>query len=180
MLREDSLITPTLLRRFELEGQHNDGDGRYYGLIQRDDGSLLVHHPIAPAAAPQQTVWAGKVLRLLNKELHHDGAWVVCFTHALPVRVDNIFLDTKHVEYGRYCLVWIDHDGDPGFTVEWVAGENADFTHFHHVVEAGIESTARKCESSWEIWRLMMQDVLDPKDGQTFKRAKGERAPSAH
>jgi hypothetical protein len=43
---------------------------------------------------------------------------------------------------------------------------------------AGIESVMGKCEAAWQLWNTHMREVLDPAEGHTFKRARGERAAS--
>lgn len=175
----DKLISITLLRRFELEANAERGGQQYYALMLRDDGDLVAHHPFGPQLDPAQMIWAADVIRRLNKELHHDGAWVVCFTDPLPVLLETVLsAPPKHAEYGRYCLIWLDRDGDPQFTQEWVAGENSGFLCFADVLLAGIVSTMQKCEVSWGIWREA-QDVIDATEGQTFKKAQGQRASSA-
>jgi|GEM_PF-2409581 len=170
-------VGANLLRRFKAEGEMEEGDGRYYGVIERDNGDLFVHHPGSlPAVAPQ-LLWAGAILHLLNKELHHDGAWVLVFTHPRAAPAESILHDATHADYRRYGLIWLDADGDPQFTLEWQAGTDGLRT-FADVVEAGIMSTAQKCEQAWMIWDDSRQ-TLDLKDGQTFKRAQGQSAPSA-
>lgn len=173
------LINVALLRRFELEGSFEGADGRYYALIRRRDGDLLSHHPIGPQVDPQQMLWAGRVLGLLNRELHHDGAWVLVFTHPRPPRALTVIEDPKHWLYDRYCLLWVDQDGDVQFTVEWQKGDG-ELYDFTDVVLAGIESTTAKCESAWQLWHTMMRQVPEIKanDPRTYKRAAGERAPS--
>lgn len=176
---EDLIVTPTLLRRFAAEAVMDGGDGRHCGIIRRDDGGLLTHHhPGSPRLAPEQMFWAADVLRCLNIELHHDGAWVVVFTHPKPPQVDHIIIDAKHAEYARYALIWLDQDGDPHFTMEWEegTGELRDFTD---VMLAGINSTLAKAEAAWELWRIQRRDVIDPRPDQLYKRAQGQRAPSA-
>lgn len=178
-LPEHDVITPTLLRRFRDEGAFEDADGRHCGLILRDGGRDLIKHapPDSLDPSPEQLLWAGDILRLLNRELHHDGAWVVVFTHVLPVDAFCILRDVSAANYGRYALIWVDQDADPQFTVEWQAGEG-DLRTFVDVMLAGVASTGQKCEMAWEIWQTHMRKVLEPKLGQLFRRAKGERAPS--
>jgi hypothetical protein len=165
MLSDDLVITPALLRRFHAEAELEGGDGRHYAVIRSNDGSLLVHDPGSPSISGEQWIWTADLLELLNRELHHDGAWVVVFTHPLP-------------DYRRYVLLWLDRDGDVQFALEWVAGENSGFRDFVDVLLAGVHSTAQKCQVAWEIWHTMMIEVIEPREGQTFKRARGERASS--
>lgn len=173
MLTEDLAVTPALLRRFIAEAEMEGGDGRHYALIRRNDGSLLAHHPGAPGLSPMQLLWSQDILRLLNRELHHDGAWCVVFTHPKPR-----FQDAKHADYARYVLLWMDQDGDVQIPIEWLEGDYTGFRTFTEVMMAGVQSTAQKCEGAWEVWREMMVKVIQPREGQTFKRARGERAPS--
>lgn len=177
----DQAVTPLLLRRFELEAEMDGGDGRYYACILREDGHLLVHsNPVDGVMLDtMQLLWAAKLLRLINREIHHDGAWVVVFTHPKPAAFDSaIHAEPKATTYARYCIIWLDKDGDPQFTQEWIENDNADFRWFSDVVLAGVESTAQKCEGSWQVWHEMMVKLIQPKEGQTFKRAKGERPAS--
>jgi hypothetical protein len=178
MLTEDLVLTPTLLRRFEIESEFEGGNGRHYALIQRNDGSLLSHHPASPSIEPFQAIWAAQVLKLLNRELHHDGAWCVVFTHPKPPSLENIFQDAKHAQYARYVLLWLDADGDVQIPFEWMEG-TCELRTFSDIMIAGPVSTAQKCELAWEIWHDTMIKVLEPREGQTFKRARGERPSSA-
>lgn len=179
-LDDRTLINKALLRRFELEARGEAGDGRYYAMIRRQDGNLLAHHPIGPQLDPQQMLWAQRVLSLLNRELHHDGAWVIVFTH--PRRPEGLAIieDPKHVLYDRYCLLWVDSDGDVQFAIEWQKGDG-ELYDFTDVIMAGIESTAAKAQGAWQVWHTMMRQVPEIKSGdqRTYKRAMGEAAPSA-
>lgn len=178
-LREDLMITPTLLQRFAVEAELAGGDGRYYAVMQRDDGSLLAHNPVSPECAPEQLMWAGDVLRLLNRELHHDGCWVIAFTNPKPSPMQCVLHYPVHCDYHRYCLMWLDADGDPQFTVEWAKGGSDELPDFTAVLLCGLISTGQQCEAAWQQWHLMMRDVLDPSEGQLFKAAQGQRASSA-
>ncbi len=179
-LRENELVTASLLRRFQLEAQLAGVSEEFYALIQRDSGDFLSHHPFGPAAAVEQIMWATDVLRRLNRELHHDGAWVVVFTDPKPPQAGELAVmnTAGHREYARYALLWLDHDADVQFAVEWVMNES-ELLDWCDVLLAGIESVMQKCETAWEIWRHHNREVLDPADGQTYARAKGQQASSA-
>jgi hypothetical protein len=175
-IADDVLLTPTLLRRFEAEAVLEGGNGQFYALIRLSNGKLLSHHPGSPPIIAEQSMWADDVLRALNRELHHDGAWVVVFTAPQPLATGTaIFAQPDHVEYGRYVIMWMDADGDVQFSMEWVQNES-DLLDFADVLIAGLESTMAKAEACWEAWHMHMRQVLDPQEGQTFKRARGQRA----
>lgn len=178
---ETKIITPTLLRRFELEADGEDGDGRYYACILRSNGELIVHHPGAPGIAAEQSLWAADVLKLLNREVHHDGAWVVVFTHPKPSMFDNALLASNmHAQYARYVLLWLDQDGDVQIPVEWMEGTaDASLRDFADVMIAGLECAGEAAEYAYQSWHTLMVEVLDRRPGETFKRAQGEIAPSS-
>lgn len=177
LIDENLIVTPTLLRRFQAEADFEAGEGRYCALILRENGlDLLAHHPFAPALAPPQSLWAGDVLRFLNRELHHDGAWVVVFTHPKPATVENaLLLDNCHAEYARYVLLWMDGDGDVQIPIEWEEG-TGEVRDWADVLIAGLEWVGRDCEVAWQSWHELVVRRLDRKEGRdTYKRARGER-----
>jgi hypothetical protein len=166
---DDLLITAFLLRRFEREAEIEAGDRRHYAVLQRSDGRFLEHNPASPEIDQMQAVFARDLLAMLHKELHHDGAWVIVFTDpALPeIVLSNV------AEYRRFALMWVDRDGDPQFTLEWVNGES-DELDFADVLLSGLESWGDRAETAWQNWKVLMRDVIDPTSEQTFKRAQGQ------
>lgn len=172
---ENLVLTPTLLRRFKAEAEFEGGDGRYYALIRRANGELLADHPEGPSPTPEQLLFATDALRALNREVHHDGAWVIVYTHPKPPRVEVVLYDTsKHIDYARYALLWMDKDGDVQFTLEWRENES-DMVDFPDVLLAGIESLMDRAEGAWNIWHYQMRTVLDPREDQLVKRAQGQQ-----
>lgn len=179
-LTEDKMVTKTLLQHFALEAEFEGGSGQYYALMLRDNGDLMAHHPFSPGLDPAQLMFAADVLRLLNRELHHDGAWVICFTHPKPQALKSgIHLPSTHWEFGRYALTWLDADGDPQFTQEWMEGSSSERRDFVSVLLQGIVPVAQMAEAAWQAAHEMT-GVLELKPEQTFKQAQGQRAPSLH
>jgi hypothetical protein len=177
-LSDNTLITKALLKRFELEAAEEGGNGyAYYALIRRSDGHFLAHHPSTPQLDPMQLHWATEALARFNRELHHDGAWVLVFTHPKPPSI--LVAAPNHLTYARYVFLWLDQDGDVQFPMDWMENET-ELLDFADVVAAGLESNLAHGEESWQRWHHLMRVVPDVKEGrgQTFKRAKGERAPS--
>lgn len=177
-LSDDKLITPALLRRFIVEAEMDGGTGQHYALVQLENGNLTKWNPASPSLAPDQIIWAADMLKLLNRELHHDGAWVVVFTHPRPSPSQCVLHAPTHCDYHRFVLLWLDADGDVQFPYEWAEGYG-ELRNFAYVILAGPISWAQKCETAWEQWRVMMMEVIAPSADQVFKRAQGQRAPSA-
>lgn len=167
---DDLLITPFLLRRFAREAQMEGAEHpRYYAVIQRRDGHFLDHNPASPELEEMQAVFARDLLQMLNKELHHDGAWVIVFTDPQPPTA----LISLKWEYRRFAVIWVDRDGDPQFSLEWLQGESEEFD-FADVLLSGLESWGARAETAWQQWKLLMRDVLDPSSDQLIKRAQGQ------
>jgi len=178
MLEDAKLMTKALCRRFVAEAMLDGGNGQFYALMLRSNRQLLAFNPGSPELDPMQMMWAGDVLRLLNKELDHGGGWVVVFTCPDPQSGLDIISGADSMAYGRYALMWLDHDGDVQFSQEWQKNDG-ELLDFADVINAGILSTAQKCEASWNAWKMLMVDVIDPAEGQTFNKAGGETPTSA-
>ena len=175
MLRDDLLITKTLLARFAAEGVHMNGDGRQYGFIRRDNGETTTWNPYSPEIIPEQTMFALDVLNKLNRELHHNGAWVMVFTDPKPADTGGLAMLARsgQAEYSRYVIMWLDEDGDVQFPIEWVENE-CEPHDFAGVLVLGIENIVGLCEGAYELWHLHMRQVLEPKEGELYKRAQGQ------
>lgn len=163
-------VLTNLLKRFILEAEEEGGQGQHYAVIQPADGSYWEHNPYSPELDGAQTVFARDLLKFLNRELHHDGAWVIVFTHPKPSET----VLTSYAEYACFALYWIDADGDVQFPIKWTEGEGEMFD-FSDVQLAGRESWGNLCEGAWQQWHTLMIDVIDPREGQTYKKAQGQR-----
>jgi hypothetical protein len=165
---DDTLITTALLQRFILEAREEAGAGEHCAFVQRSNGDLTTHHPASPPCAAAQAMFAADVLRKLNKELHHPTP---------PAPGSMILAQPGHIMYRRFVLLWLDEDGDVQIPVEWIENES-EMLDFADVLLATSEWIMTNCETAWELWRHHMVTVPERKPGETFKRAKGERAPS--
>jgi hypothetical protein len=82
-----------------------------------------------------------------------------------------------HWEFGRYALTWLDKDGDPQFTQDWMEGSSSERRDFVSVLLQGIIPIAQMAEAAWQA-AAEMRGVLELKAEQTFKQAAGQSAPS--
>src|SRR5580704_2855890 len=174
----ETIVTPSLLQRFAIEAHQEAGNGQHYAVILRDSGDLTVHHPGSPPASAEQMMFAADVLKKLNRELHHDGAWVIVFTHPAPFDPAFSIYAQPHAMYRRFVFLWLDNDGDAQIPVEWIENES-EMLDFADVLTAGIEWIMQNCENAWDMWHHHKVKVIERKPDETFKRAKGQRAPSA-
>ena len=161
-----AILTPALLRRFQAEGEFDGADGRHQAFIETQDGRILVHgHGLM--VLPEQQMFGVDMIRLMNRALHHDGAWMVVFTHQRPPAVSLVAM----AEYQRIVFIWVDKDGDVQFPLE----TDEDFSE---VMGHGADHWLENAEAAWQIWKFS-QAMIDPQEGETFKKALGERAPSS-
>lgn len=162
-LIDDLLITPTTLRRFEIEARLEGGDGRHWALMQRSNGDFYSHGH-GPEALPEQVLFAQDMITALNRHLHHEGAWLVTFNQwQKPApKMDAC--------YTRLTFMWIDKDGDVRFSIE-------DDRPIWEILTERPEDWLMKCENAWVAWCAAMA-ALELRQDQTFKQAQGQVAPS--
>lgn len=158
-VEDRALVTPKLLRRFELES----GRPEFWALIQTREGKWLSHgHGLAPDALQQQV--AKDIVGCLNKKLHHDGAWVWLYCDP-PKPQPNVFhLVDPGVWYDRFVIMWMDRDGDVQFPIQF------DRPFPEYVME-GPDGMIEACEAGWKMWKLYMRDILQPTADQMEKSA---------
>lgn len=167
------LITSSLKERLDLEAAadgelHPGAIPSYYAFMKLESGQIL------PFAGGDRTIEPSEIQKVfgtvmceaLNSDLHHDGAWVVAFTHP-----PSLFFVGKDVSnWQRMVRVFIDKDGDAQFSIETTGDFSAICTN-------KIEDWVQGAELCWSKWRHLMVDVLDPSEGQTYKRAQCQHKP---
>jgi hypothetical protein len=168
----DLLLLPAIRRRLKAEADFEDGPGIYWAVMVRADGMPRVETfmGLSITPVPEQVMFAHDMVEALNKHLHHDGAWIVAYTH--PNERQTV-LDT-FTTFGRFIFLWLDADADPQFTIE------CSQSLFHEVLEKGPDYWMAEAERHWSTWDRQMRQVLDRKIRSiaTFKQAQGQGAPS--
>lgn len=167
-LDDKVLVTRSLLQRFVDEAGIEGGSGQHYALIQLNDGSFTAHNPASPEPDPAQVMFGRDVLTTLNRDLHHDGAWVFFLSH--PEHMAHVLEST--VMYARFGFIWLDSDGDAQFTFEWEKGAGEEL-YFHECLFSGINSWIERAETAWKTW-AWTREALDAKPEQMVKRAQGQ------
>lgn len=178
---DDLLITPTLKARLRLEGEYDDADGSVWCVLQRSNGDkveVLSQAALQAGHLPplaEQVMFAHDMVGALNRHLHHDGKWIVAFTHPSEHSA-RVIGQAGAVYWNRWFFLWVDKDGDPQFTME-----NDDL--FVETLTAGPDRWMEEAEQAWQTWKHHMRDVLDVStkaqaEAVTFKRAQGQKAPS--
>jgi hypothetical protein len=152
---DDLLITKHMNDRLIGEAQFEDETSTDYWVVRQRANGQLIERSVGYKADIAETMIAKFIIVLLNREIRHDGAWIVAWTNAGR----------------RFVMIWMDKDGDVQFTVE--AGDVAE------LADADPLHWVDQCEEAWRLWNNSMRNVLAPNDNQIFKRAQGQRAPSA-
>ncbi len=161
---DEYLITPLIRQRLSLEAEDTQGNlTGFWAVLTRLNGETERIADTWQSPDPTQQMFAADMAQALNKHLRHDGAWIVFFTHPGPTEAGIL---TESL-FRCWHFLWIDEDGDPQFTVD---NEDA----FHVVLGEGPDHWIDQAAFAWSQWKLMMKDVLDPAEGQTFKRAQGQ------
>lgn len=147
---DDQLLDTSFLnRRLIMESN----DGKAWILKQDREGAVHVRDNGLTVHVTQQA-FAHRLIRILNKEVWLDGAWVVGWTHG----------------GNRLMIIYIDADGDPQFTIE-----NDEPVSVIMSVEP-----LKYAEDAWDAYHLWKENrkALDLRPDETFKRAQGEKPKS--
>lgn len=172
---EELMVSPAILQRLGAEGGFEGGDGVYWAVVRRMNGVLvtLKSHALILAPTNFQRMFAFDMCRLLNGEIHHDGAWIVAFTHPEPPLLNpDRPVDGTH--YGRWIFLWVDADGDDQFVV---SHEDAFVFSFHSGPDYWIEIA----EQAWQEWQRLSTAGLERREFEKiqYKANQGERPPSS-
>lgn len=151
--------SPAIRERLELEATFDCARGvslkkHYWVIVPHADGEqgfivLSNFDPNDPANMmphEMQQQFAIEIQRMLQKEAHHDGLWVVGFTH--PPSTYQVITDTGDNVWGRTICLWLDGDGDPQYTVE----SDIDFVQ---QIQNGVEYYANLANEAHEAWKEM-------------------------
>lgn len=156
-LDDDLLVSLALQIRIQDEADFESGlkDQPYWCAVERSNGDFKAFES---GYKPEfhEILIAEQIIQALNKEIAHDGAWVVLWT-------DN---------GTRFAMLWVDGDGDVQFTCD-VDEDGAGM-----VEKADLYVWIGQAEEAWQSWHHNMVTVLDPTEDQLFKRAQGQRPPS--
>lgn len=151
---DDLLLSQTLMKRIAIEAELNaPGKNTAAVFLRGGNGQIRVLGSYKPDLAEKMI--ADFMVNALNRRIPQGGRWVTAW------------LGTGTM----FIMIWLDQDGDPQFTVE--VEEDAPgiaAVQFDHWIE--------QAHDAWCQWELAMRKVLDPKSGQTYKKAQGERPAS--
>jgi hypothetical protein len=120
-----------------------------------------------------QKRFARKLMVELQRKMHHDGLWIVGFTHPPYRTTHEIITDTGDNCWNRLFAIWLDADGDPQYTFE------SDLP-FVQQIEGGDDKAverymglAAKSHQQWkEIYGPMaMKRDMMLKEGQSRRAA---------
>lgn len=166
---EELYLSAALREAIENRARGDAGNGKWFASVQREDRSLVSFlGPNSKLPLEWQRVFGTDVLRRLNAECGHHGAWVVFWTHP---RARNV-ITLGDASYDRWHMVWLDADGDPQFNITCE-------DRFEDVVKAGVDKWVQDGEDGWQGYKEMLR-VIDPQPGQQFMAAKGEKRPTQH
>lgn len=174
---ENLLFSQALRNRLDteaaMEADLGTTSASWYAVKMLDDHQVVIERNYDPRAGiisdppTHQMLWAEAVSKILNHECGHDGRWVVGFTH--PPGYGEMVLCEPKFSWRRIIKVWLDIDGDPQFTVDCIENwENVASQSPHHFIG--------QAEEAWKHWKVLMRDVLQPKDYQLKQLAKGGSA----
>lgn len=121
----------------------------YHFYVKQSDGigyALLVNYAesIVDIAPHEMQVEFAKTTReIVQKRYHHDGFWIVGWTH--PPTVSRVLRPDGDNCWDRFLILWADEDGDIKFAVESVDS-------FIEIMKNGEDYYADLAAQAWESW----------------------------
>lgn len=148
---------------------------RYYAVVPQTDSPLEAielrnydpHSPLTPDPHELQMHFIQAYREQLQKQIHHDGVWIVAWTH--PPEVQQALIVDGDNTFGRLIAIWLDEDADPMFTFE------TDLP-FVEIVANGGHYYIEQAEKAWYGWnkdfgKKAMKEDFGIKEHQTSKDA---------
>lgn len=164
-----NIVTPFTLRRLDAEAEEGEiqlsGFPKFFCIVYRGGSYQYLKNfngnafDIVTQPPLHQVNFGCRVSKLLNQQLHHNGHWLFAFTHS-PL-VNNLIRPGQHDanDWRRWILLWLDHEGDPMFTIDNIEGT--------HLLAAAPDSHwLEEAELAYGHWKHLMRDVLDPSADQ--------------
>lgn len=145
-----------------LEGNHGvmfvrkdlNSQPRFIGEV-KTPGGILMKARFFYRVQPWQEDHARRLVDMLNREIWHDGAWAVLWSHP----------DIEGVPHA-INMAWQDADGDVCFVI------NSDRTLLD-LQANGPESQIGSCEKAWREYMGFM-DAVDVQADQKIKAGQGQ------
>lgn len=174
-LYDSLVIKKRLLQEAGFECAHGVPHKRHYWIVAPEAdtrlGDILLRNfkpsfiDIEPHDSQQQ--FANMLQAVLQHNLHHDGLWLVGWTHP-PSTAHAVRVDGDNA-WGRMVMIWLDSDGDPKFTAE------SDLPFFK-MIGRGVEYYAGLADQAYEQWKEMagpqaMKDDFGVREDQQTKAA---------
>lgn len=178
-LDDDHLITTKTLRQLAAEGLMEEADGAHIAYFQRSNGEFVRYvppkevYPHNPPCLSEQERFLTGLVSFLNRELSHDGAYIVCLT----IPVFEAF-GMVQAEYKRFTIMWMDKDGDIQFSQDWIQGEVEESLDLNELINNGFEPWGEMMMQCHATWRDV-KAAAGVKEDQTIKLAQGQ-LPSAY
>jgi hypothetical protein len=165
-LPDELVVTKATLKRIAAEAA-DSGSRTFFALLQLRNGSFQSYECFGIELDETQMMFSRDLIGDLNRELHHDGAWLIVWSIAQRKPKGSI---GKSTEFRKFTLLWMDRDGDIAFPIECERS-------FDDYLAEGIHAMMAKCEQAYFLW-LEAMNALALTPDETFKRAQGQEAPS--
>lgn len=116
------------------------GDTKREEIILKNFDENFLH--VAPHELQQD--FAKKLREMFQKEIGHDGIWMVGWTNP-PSSGQAVAIDGDNC-WGRLVFIWLDEDGDPQYAFD-------SFRPFISMLQEGAEYYANLAETAHDAWK---------------------------